>query len=162
MTERERIAHHEAAHAVLALYFGMTLSCGIDLDGATSVAGASGTVGVNLFVADLNVPEAEQQIDLVRNLAVFCAGAASDAKLRGEQPDYALTKQPGDRKAAIAHALNHPLVSSMEEAEYVVSMALTKASQYLEKDEIWDWIARVAAACVLSSKMQQPAIEALR
>lgn len=104
LAELDIVAHHEAAHAVLAIELGMgVLDVGIDLE-RVAVTGGIGTVGCRLFVADLTdiAPsdvESEQrklsgQIDC--SGAVLAGGAASDAKLRGEDPWTALQKQQGD------------------------------------------------------------------
>ena len=51
---REIVAHHEAAHAVIALELGDgLLDVGIDLDRVDATGGV-GNVGCRLFIADLN------------------------------------------------------------------------------------------------------------
>ena len=68
MNHRELVAHHEAAHAVLAIRAGIGLSGGIDLDAPTSVDGAFGQAAVSLLVLDDSLPVDEQRLDLARNL----------------------------------------------------------------------------------------------
>ena len=97
-SERQVIAYHEAAHAVVAIEMGIgLLDVGIDLERVDATGGV-GNVGCRLFVADLtdiepSDLEAEQlrlagQIDCTGT--VLAAGAASDAKLHEEDPWSAL------------------------------------------------------------------------
>lgn len=149
MEHREQVAHHEAAHAVVALYLGMGVCGGIDLDAVTSMEGAFGNAAVNLFVADPSLPLEDQRLDLIRNLAVICAGAASDAKVKGETLENALEAQLGDRAVAIDHARAHPIVGSDEEAEHVVmKLGLPHAGTLVGKASVWDAIVRVAEAAL--------------
>lgn len=65
MKLREQIAHHEAAHAVVALHTHLGLSTyGMNLDAPTSDSGAFGKTGVMTFAADLTQSEADQFKDL--------------------------------------------------------------------------------------------------
>ena len=82
------------------------LEIGIDLARVDDTGGV-GNVGCRLFVADLtDVAPSEVEAEQ-RRLAgridcsgtVLAAGAASDAKLRGEDPWGALLKQQGDLPA---------------------------------------------------------------
>lgn len=116
MDDRRRVAHHEAAHAVLSLRARLGVSGGINLDAPTSVEGSFGQAAVALLVLDSSLPESEQRPDLARNVSVICAGAASDARILGIDPGDALIAQPGDRSLAIRHAADSAIVSSEEEA----------------------------------------------
>src|SRR4051794_22135660 len=111
MNYREQVAHHEAAHAIMGISLGPGISGGIDLDATTSVAGATGNIMASLFVPDATLPEEEQRRDLMRNLMIFCAGAASDARITGRSLADALKMQPGDQSAAREHAKLHPILS---------------------------------------------------
>lgn len=147
MDNRARVAHHEAAHAVLSLRVGLGVSGGIDLDAPTSVAGAFGQAAVALLVLDASLPEPEQRMDLARNLSVICAGAASDARILGIDAKDALVAQPGDRSVAIKHAADSAIVGSDEEAIHAVEeVGLSVASKDVSRPEVWAAIERLAAA----------------
>lgn len=62
MYRREKLAHHEAAHAVVALLLDAGLSeIGIDLDAPTSLPGATGTAGVKFLRHDPSASVEEQK-----------------------------------------------------------------------------------------------------
>ncbi len=137
---------------MLAIRSGYGLSGGIDLDAPTSVSGAFGTAAVNLLILDDTLSEDAQRLDLARNLAVICAGAAADAKVSGIDPVDALRAQPGDHALALDHALRSSIVQSEEEAEYVVlNIGLGQAVRLLDQFEIWAAVERVAAAVLAAS-----------
>jgi hypothetical protein len=147
MNDREKVAHHEAAHAVLSIRAGFGVSGGIDLDAPTSVGGAYGNAAVNLLELDDALPEHEQRMDLARNIAVICAGAASDAKISGIEPCKALRAQPGDLKVALEHAGGSTMVRSPKEAVHVVMrIGLLQAVRLINCPEVWLAVERVAAA----------------
>lgn len=151
---RRQIAHHEAAHAIAGIWYGMGISGGIDLDASTSVAGAQGNVGVNLFLPDDALPDALQRQDLMRNLAVICAGAASDARLTGRSLEEAIAAQPGDRQAARDLIRTHPLVEAEPDDQVdelvglLLERAMMMAARLLAKDEVWCVVEEVAASCL--------------
>ena len=170
MDDRQRTAHHEAAHALTALMGGMGLSDGIDLDALTSVQGATGNVGAKLFVPDANDPTAEQLSLLMWNLAVICAGAVSDAKIEGRELRAALEAQPGDYAIARSHALTHPLVE-MGVAEdgleatldVVINAALQKVAHFINRPDVWDAVSAIADACLANGgKLGVSEIEAVQ
>jgi len=163
MDYREQVAHHEAAHAVLAIRYNMGISGGIDLDAATSVDGAFGNAAVNLIVLDAELPIKEQRLDLARNLAVVCAGAASDARVKQIAPGDALDAQPGDYRFAVEAAMASSLVADPDEADYVVKeVGLSHAVAEIAKPDVWAVISRVAAAVLdAGGRLSQADIEAL-
>lgn len=151
MNEREQVAHHEAAHAVLAIRAGIGVSGGIDLDAPTSVDGAFGQAAVNLLMLDDSLPVEEQKLDLARNLSIICAGAASDALITGATPLEALEAQPGDYSVALQHARSSSMVESDEEAFYVVTeLGLSHAIKEVARVEVWAAIERIATAVIAS------------
>lgn len=163
MNHREQVAHHEAAHAVLAICAGIGVNGGIDLDASTSVDGAFGQAAVNLLVIDNSMSVAEQRQDLARNLKIICAGAASDARIKGITPLEALQAQPGDYGVALRHARSSAVVESEEEAQYVVNeVGLSHAVEALSRAEVWAAIERVAAAVIVSGgRLDQNQVEAI-
>lgn len=151
MNHREQVAHHEAAHAVLAIRAGIGVSGGIDLDAPTSVDGAFGQAAVSLLVLDDSLPVDEQRLDLARNLSIICAGAASDARIKGVTPLEALEAQPGDYGVALQHAQSCSVVENEEEAQYAVTeVGLSHAVREVARVEVWAAIERVATAVIAS------------
>lgn len=163
MNHREQVAHHEAAHAVLAICAGIGVNGGIDLDAPTSVDGAFGQAAVKLLVLDSSLSVAEQRQDLARNLKIICAGAASDARIKGITPLEALQAQPGDYGVALQHARSSAVVESEEEAQYVVTeVGLPHAVDALSRVEVWAAIERVASAVIVSGgRLDQNQLEAI-
>lgn len=163
MNHIEQVAHHEAAHAVLAIHYGMGLSGGIDLRAETSVDGAFGNVAVNLWQFDPTSSLEEQRRMLACNLAVVCAGASSDAKLKGISLGSALDAQPGDYKNAIEIARISGLADDENEVDYLVKdIGLVLASKDLAKREVWDAIVRVATATLKAGgKLSKEQVAAL-
>src|SRR5438552_2718456 len=107
MQHRERIAHHEAAHVVMAWFWGAgVLDQGMDIDAPSSVEGAYGRAAVSLFLDDEGFDFEERARDLLRNLTIIFAGAASDAKIAGKSLNAAIDDQPGDKNVAL-HLLKH-------------------------------------------------------
>lgn len=162
MEDRAKVAHHEAAHAVLAYVWDLGLADGIDLDAATSVEGAFGNVQVYVRAIDGSLPEEVQQADLICNLSVYCAGAASDAKIKQIDPFEALRAQPGDFGEALRHARSSPLLTDEAMALAAVKVGLATAVGWLEKPYIWVRVERVAnAALEVRGKLGKDEIEAL-
>jgi hypothetical protein len=163
MNNREKVARHEAAHAVLAIRAGFGVSGGIDLDAPTSVEGAYGNAAVSLVELDGTLSEDEQRTDLVRNLAVICAGAAADAKSAGVEPADALRAQPGDYALALRHAAESSIVEShTEAAEVVMNVALPIAVCIVNRADVWAAIERVAAAVLAAGgQLDRDQIESL-
>lgn len=163
MNHTEQVAYHEAAHAVLAIHYGMGLSGGIDLNAETSVDGAFGNVAVNLWQFDSSTSLQEQKSVLVCNLAVICAGAASDAKLKGIPLTSALDAQPGDYKKAVEIARTCGLAADEYEVDFMVKeVGLVRASRDAEKREVWEAIVRVATATLeAGGKLSKEKVAAL-
>ncbi len=163
MNDREKVAHHEAAHAVLAIRAGFGVSGGIDLDAPTSVAGAYGNAAIALLELDETLPEDEQRRDLARNLAIICAGAAADAKTGGIDPSDTLLAQPGDYNLAVRHAAESSIVGGDAEARAVVmNVALPIAVRVVDRADVWAAIERVAAAVLnAGGRLDRDKIESL-
>jgi len=161
MNYREKVAHHEAAHAVIALHVGFGISEGIDLDApSSSVDGAFGNVGAYTADYDPALPPEVQRDDLLRNLQVFCAGAASDARNSGVEPREALSKQPGDEDAAIGMLEASPLIGAKAENDHVLNLALQRVVTLLDRPEVWAKVERVARACLKAGgKLSKAEIE---
>jgi hypothetical protein len=162
MTHLEMVAHHEAAHSVLAVVYRRGLCGGIDLHAPTSVPGATGQTNVNLYVPDPTATDEEQRLNLARNLAIICAGAASDAKTGGLAPRAALVAQVGDHRAALAHAALHPVVSGSVQIDFAVNFALDLAVVELAKPVVWLAVEDVAAACLANAgTLDQATVESM-
>lgn len=147
LTHREIVAHHEAAHSVIAVCCGPGVSGGIDLNAATSVAGAFGNTKVYLFAPDASQPIGVQERDALRNAAIICAGAASDAKLHAIGLNQALVAQPGDHAFVHSHLATHPCVPAGDIVS-VVAVGLATADFHLAKAHVWDAVESVATACL--------------
>ena len=170
MTEQERIAHHEAAHAVLTIVAGIGVAArGIDLAYTNTSTGSSGGLFGNLFdidLSDLKSPEleAEQQankteIDL--NGAIVAAGAASDAKLLRLDPWVALQQQRSDLQMMQTLLRRARLSSSQEVEDALIRNQLSEAVSVLENPVIWKAVEAVAAAVVTSSALPGTTITAI-
>jgi hypothetical protein len=152
---RTQVAYHEAAHIVVSVAFRLEVpDRGIDLDSATSVEGAHGNALVNLIVDDPGLSQAERRNDLVRNLAIVCAGAASDARLLGRSLRDALRQQPSDESVALDLIRASPLLSSDEngspdtEGEFVLALGLETAESKLQSPSVWAAVETIAKAAV--------------
>ena len=149
MDDSERIGHHESSHVVFSFRSGAGIpDAGIDLNAPASEVGARGVGGVYLFDHDTELPEVEQQKRLLWNLAIICAGPASDAKFWGCSPEEALRRQRGDTRDAHKCLDSSPLISTEDEKESVLKRALELAAQELEKPDVRDAIQKVARACL--------------
>lgn len=154
MDIRTQVAHHEAAHVVVSAAFGLEIpERGIDLDAATSVDGAFGNALVNLFVDDPSLSDEQRRKDLVTNVAVVCAGPASDARLLGRSLREALSMQPSDEAIALqliraSPLLEGPAASHAEEAELVIEAGLEAAEAKLGVAANWEAVEAVARAAV--------------
>jgi hypothetical protein len=171
MTYEEQVAHHEAAHVVISFLFGggPTLH-GIDITAPSSVPGAFGNAGVGKLIHDENQPEEDQRKDLLRNVAIICAGAACDARTLNRPLEIALEKQPGDLAAAQAEIAQSPLLPSpglspkqeQLERECVLQSGLQTAQHHLARPEIWALVEKIAKACLNNGgKLSKEEIEAL-
>ena len=160
MDHREQVAHHEAAHAVVALVTGLGLSSlGMDIDAPTSVAGTNGRTGVMTFAADLDQPVADQFKDLGALLAVTLAGAASDARIQGGSLMDALKAQPGDLAVAKGFCAKYPFAQGNGEAAALTN-GLDIAASNLDRDGSWDAVCAVAKACLAKGgKLSKEEIE---
>lgn len=169
MNFRARIAHHEAAHIVVAIIVGAGITDhGIDLDAPTSAPGAFGRAGTNLFIPDPDLPKPEQMRALANNLAIVCAGAASDAKLTSITPAQALQMQNGDETVAKRLIAGSDLIDETErerekEENYVLyEVGLAKAVELIDKPDVWEKIQRVAIACLSSGgRLSKEQIESI-
>ena len=151
MEFRRRVAHHEAAHAVIAYLHGLGLSeHGIDLDAETSVEGAYGGAGVLLIAPDPEAEAAAERLALFQNLMVVCAGAASDAKIELRELRAALSAQPGDERVALSLLAESTTIEAetTEEREaqtsYVLQLALGHVREKLDKPEVWNAVTSLA------------------
>lgn len=155
-SERETIAHHEAAHAVMAIEVGDgLLDVGIDLD-RVDATGGIGNVGCRLFVADLdNVTPSDLEFEQ-RRLAgridcsgtVLAAGAASDAKLRGQDPWTALQKQHGDYEHMLDLLRRAKLDTTPELETERLHAQLDLAVEALQDPLVWKTVEAVAQAAL--------------
>jgi hypothetical protein len=169
MQYRERVAHHEAAHMVLAVQIGAGIGDqGMDLNAPTSTEGAYGNATVMLLIHDASQTIEEQKEDLLRNLVIICAGAASDAKLMVRPLREALRRQPGDEKDARKLIAQSPLTEKndehtrREEEELLLNKALELAARQLEKPIVWKTIQEVARATLNEGgRLTKPQIEAI-
>jgi len=171
MTYQEGIAHHEAAHVVISyLYGGGPTLHGIDITAPSSVPGAFGNAGVGKLIHDQNHSEEDQRKDLLKNVAVICAGAACDALTLNRTLDMALKMQPGDLAAVRAEIAQSPLLPSpglspqeeQSERELVLRSGLETAQHQLARPEVWVLVEKVAKACLDNGgKLSKDEIEAL-
>jgi hypothetical protein len=160
MDHREQVAHHEAAHAVVALMTRHGLSHhGMDLDAPASVPGTFGQTGVMIFAADLSQPEVDQFKDLGALLAVTLAGAASDARIKSVALMDALQAQPGDLAVAKGFCAEYPFAQGAGEA-VALKKGLEIAAGKLEQDGAWHAVCAVAKACLArGGKLSKQEIE---
>ena len=169
LNEREVIAHHEAAHAVVAIEMGIgLLDVGIDL-ARVDATGGVGNVGCRLFVADLSdiVPselEAEQlrlagQIDCTGT--VLAAGAASDAKLQDEDPWSALQMQQSDFRHMRELLKAAELDSTPEIEQDRLRSQLDLAVEVLNDPMVWRAVEAVAHEVLERGTVTGPEIEAI-
>ena len=166
---REIVAHHEAAHAVIALELGDgLLDVGIDLDRVDATGGV-GNVGCRLFIADLNDVAPSEIETEQRRLAgridcagsVLAAGAASDARLRDEDPWTALCKQKADFDRMRDLLERAGLDAPPDLAEARLRQQLGLAVQALKDPMVWDAVEAVATAAMERTRLTGPEIEAL-
>jgi hypothetical protein len=149
MNDRLKVAHHEAAHAVVAYTVGAGIHAGIDLDTPSSVGGAFGCAAVNIFSPpreDEGLQEAQEI--LLSNIKIVCAGAASDAKILRRDIYKALDEQPGDKSFAEELLKNSPLIGSLEEAQFVLNKGLCLVEKMLQDPQIWGAVESIAQNCI--------------
>lgn len=169
LSNREVIAHHEASHAVLALELGLgILDVGIDLERVDATGGV-GNVGCRLFVADLTDVSPRNLETEQRRLAgqidcsgtVLAAGAASDARLRGEDPWSALQKQESDFR----HMLDLLQRARLDETPALVEERLRSqlelAVEALNDSMVWQAVEALAQAILNRGPLKGSEIEAL-
>lgn len=170
MTEQERIAHHEAAHAVLTILAAIGVAAkGIDLAYTNASTGSSGGLFGKLFdidLSDLKSPEleSEQQAnekEINLNGGIVAAGAASDAKLLRLDPWVALQQQHSDLQV-MRNLLRRAQLSSNQEVEdALIRNQLSEAVSALENPIIWKAVEAVAAAVVTRSPLPGTTITAI-
>ena len=168
-SERDIIAHHEAAHAVMAIEVGDgLLDVGINL-GRIDATGGIGNVGCRLFVADLeNVTPSDLEVEQ-RRLAgridcsgtVLAAGAASDAKLRGEDPWTALRKQEGDYEHMLDLLRRAKLDATPDLETERLRAQLDLAVQALQDPLVWKAVEAVARGALDRDILTGPEIVAI-
>lgn len=170
MTELERIAHHEAAHAVLTILAGLDVAAeGIDLAYTNPSTGSSGGLFGNLFDIDLSAlksPELETQQqenmkEINLNGAIVAAGAASDAKLLGLDPWEALQEQPSDLRMMRNLLKRAQLSSSPKVEEAHIRSQLREAVLALQNPIFWEAIEAVATAVLTRSPLPGTDIETI-
>lgn len=154
---RSQIAHHEAAHAVMAHRLGPGIhQSGINLN-HQSEAGANGGAMCNLWDDDPSVSEKKRQRSLLENLMIVCAGPACDAKMTGRSLQQALQTQVSDLANAKQLLKKSPLVNrdgqdnGENEEQYLLVAAMKAASDQLAKPEVWQAIEKVANATINSN-----------
>jgi hypothetical protein len=164
---REVIAHHEAAHAVVAIELGVgILDIGIDMSRFDETGGV-GLDGCRLFVADLTdvTPqevESEQlrlagQID--RTGAVLAAGAAAEARLADEDAWVALHRQSSDIKKMRDLLALAQLAPSEEATNERLRLQLEFSVEVLADPEVWQAVGAVAEAVLARGPMTGPQVE---
>jgi hypothetical protein len=166
---REQVAHREAAQAWTAHYYGAGLpEGGIELDAPSSAERVAGNAGVHLFTQDASLSAAEQMTLLLTNLQIVCAGAASDAKLTGIEPDEALRQQPSDQDVALTLLAQSPLIDKMDqsnadkEIDLVLSVAITEIARLLDEPETWSAVQKLARGVLdAGGKLSKADIELL-
>lgn len=170
MTEQERIAHHEAAHAVLTVLAGINVAAeGIDLAYTNPSTGSSGGLFGMLFDIDLSALkspelEAEQQKhdkEIQLNGGIVAAGAASDAKLLRLDPWEALQEQPSDLRMMRDLLKRAQLSSSQEVEEDHIRTQLGEAVLALQNPIIWEAVEAVATAVLTHSPLPGADIETI-
>ncbi len=137
---------------------------GIDINVGSSVPDAFGNAGVGKLIHDNTLPEEEQRQDLLKNIAIVCAGAAADARTMNRNINDALENQPGDLAVAKAEIEQSPLLvgAESEELRIVLQSGLGYAETLLAKPEIWDVVVKIAEACLANGgKLSKEEIEAL-
>ncbi|WP_162145489.1 hypothetical protein [Sinorhizobium meliloti] len=137
---------------------------GMDINVGSSVPGAFGNAGVGKLVHDYTFPEEEQRLDLLRNIAIICAGAAADARTMNRNINEALENQPGDLAVAKAELAASPLLAGAESEEinFVLQTGLANAERLLAEPDIWDAVVKIAQACLANDgKLSKEEIEAL-
>lgn len=153
MDESERIAHHEAAHAVICLLFGLDLTnAGIDLAAATR-NGAAGQAGVYLHAITAGAPVSDN--NLLTNAAICAAGAASDARIFGEAPLDAFKKQVGDWQAA-ENLFALAGKGAADDPDGFMAAAIEAAYERIERPLIWQAIEAVATATLNNGGVLDP------
>lgn len=154
MNYKEEVAHHEAAHVVMShLFGGGPATNGININTASSVQGASGNAGVCLIVHDETLCLEDQHHNLIRNVAIICAGAAADARTTKVSIEEAMKAQPSDWAAAWAEINNSPLVTTSEEGAIVYDLGVQQADRALKIGSNWDLVEKIAKACVANNGM---------
>ena len=166
---REVIAHHEAAHAVVAIELGVgILDVGIDLD-RFDESGGVGLVGCRLFIADLTDIEPQDVESEQRKLAghidrtgaVLAAGAAAEAKIAKEDPWLALHHQTDDI-SRMRELLEQAKLAPTEAAAMDRLRSQLKFSvEVLEDLEVWLAVGAVAEAVLARGPLSGPEVESI-
>ena len=169
ISNREIIAFHEAAHAVVAIELGLgLLETGIDI-ARVEVTGGVGLDGCRLFLADLTDVGPKDLEDEQRRLSgqidcngtVLAAGPASDARLREEDPWLALHKQPADLGRMRELLTQAQLAPSVAEEEDRLRAQLAMAVEALKDPAIWSAIQAVAQEILERGSLAGPDIAAI-
>jgi len=157
MYNEKRFALHEAAHSIIAIVVGSGISNhGIDLNASTSVEGAFGNAGANLFVYDPVLGEEEQRNRLMANLGIIVAGAVSDSLALEIPLREALRRQPGDEKVATDLLSNSSLLDIQDQKqkaeliEELLNASLKQTQRSIQDPAVWEKIEAVARAALKS------------
>ncbi|MCJ2115710.1 hypothetical protein MKK65_03730 [Methylobacterium sp. J-001] len=171
MNYREQVAHHEAAHVVISHIFrGGPTAHGIDINAPSSMIGAFGNAGVQKLVHDPALPKEEQRNDLIKNVAMTCAGAAADARTMNRPLTQALLMQLGDLKVAQTEIAQSPLIPTSGRSPSTVQVdrdealqaGLETAEHHLARPDIWALVEKIAKACLANGgKLSKEEIEDL-
>ncbi|MGT2478827.1 hypothetical protein ACU4GR_08010 (plasmid) [Methylobacterium oryzae CBMB20] len=171
MDYREQVAHHEAAHVVISHIFGGgPTEHGIDINAPSSMLGAFGNAGVQKLVHDPSLSEPEQRNDLIKNVAMTCAGAAADAWTMNRSLKQALQMQPSDLKVAQDEIAQSPLIqiagrspsAVQADRDAALQAGLDTAEYHLARPDVWALVQKVATACLANGgKLSKQQIEQL-
>ncbi len=167
MDQRERIAHHEAAHAVVALAMGLPApSAGIDIDRENPETGGLGSFFATMWTIEdlthltgsaLEKAQAEEVKYARFNLMAILAGAACDSRVLGEDLMDALSQQPGDRAAAIGILAR--MAVPLTDHEESLRSQMSDAASALKEFEIWNAVKEVATATLATGQLAGEEIE---
>lgn len=165
----ELIAHHEAAHAVVAIELGLgILDIGIDIARVERTGGV-GVDGCRLFVCDLSniaeenlADEKNRQAGLIDcSGTVLAAGAASDAKMLQCDPWVALQRQQGDFRYMRDLLRQAQLAPTPEEQELRLREQVSMAVEALNDPSVWRAVQAVAQAVLKSGPLTGAEIETI-
>ena len=170
MDQRERIAHHEAAHAVMMIFTKVGVPPGgISIDLVNPATSGLGSVDGRLYdidLRDLSGPalEARQKEEApaaMCNGLVILAGAVADAKVEGRDAWDCLIEQTSDLSQARDMLRRGQYASVAAQEDQALKVQLDEAKEVLEEREIWAAVQAVARAVLKTGKLSGPEIEAI-